>query len=245
MIKNEVIEFAKAIVQPKWQNLPNILAFTTLAQLNGKKLSFSGNSKDSIEARKNIQKLLQPCAPIKWLKQVHGNRILRLPEENNIEEADGAVTNKKYIPCVILTADCLPVIFATADGKAVGAAHAGWRGLVSGVIPNTVRAFNDNPSAIYVWLGPAIGYLSFEVGYEVYDRFIKSDTNNKKAFKSGRQDKYYANLYELAHMQLIKAGVNKNNITSNEYDTFTNPLFHSARRNGAASGRMATIVMIT
>ncbi|MBW1616012.1 MAG: peptidoglycan editing factor PgeF [Deltaproteobacteria bacterium] len=234
------------IVRPKWQNLPNILAFTTLAQAGKKKLSFSGASKNSIAERKNIEKLLRPCMPIKWLKQVHGNRVLKLPEKNNIKEADGAVTNKKRTACVILTADCLPVIFATRDGKAVGAAHAGWRGLNTGVIKNAVSALNYNPAEIYTWLGPAIGYSSFEVGYEVYEQFLKTDPDNKKAFKAAATDgKYYANLYELARIQLIKAGINKNNISAEEQDTFTNLLFHSARRDRELSGRMATVVMIT
>ncbi len=239
-------EFKKIpTVKPKWQNLPNILAFTTLAEADEKKISFSGASKNSIEARKNIEKLIQPCMPIKWLKQIHGARVLKLPEENNIEEADGAVTNKKRIACAILTADCLPAIFATQDGKAVGAAHAGWRGLNAGVIKNAVNALNCNPAEIYTWLGPAIGYSSFEVGYEVYERFLKTDSDNKKAFKSAAAGKYYANIYELARIQLIKAGVNKNNISAEEQDTFTNTLFHSARRDRELSGRMATVVMIT
>ena len=238
-------EFKKIpIVKPKWQNLPNILAFATLAESGGKRLSFCENFGSSVKARKNMEKLLEPSEPVKWLKQVHGNRVLKLPEEKNIAEADGAVTNKKRIACVILTADCLPVVFATKSQKAAGVAHAGWRGMVSGVIPNAISALNCNPAEIYVWLGPAIGALSFEVGSEVFDKFIEADSDNKKAFKPGKPGKYYADLYELAYIQLIKAGINKNNIEFEKHDTFTNSRFHSARRDGAASGRMATVVMI-
>ncbi len=124
-----------------------------------------------------------------WLEQVHGATVLDLDldlEHDAVAAADGAVTARAGVVCAVLTADCLPVIFASRDGGRVGVAHAGWRGLLHGVLPAAVRALRAPPAAIVAWLGPAIGAASYEVGAEVRDAYLARDPRADQAFTRER-----------------------------------------------------------
>ncbi len=203
----------------------------------------------------NRMKLLQSLAPfgcerLVWLNQVHGTAVYRVTSHLNtvLPDGDAIVTDQIGVGCVIMTADCLPVVLSNADGSEVACVHAGWRGLLSGVIEAAANSMREPPT--FAWLGAAIGLASFEVGAEVYTQFTQEDSLNASAFtrlstyKSADKsaDKYSADLYQLARIRLRRIGVRQ--VSGGEHCTVSKPQdFFSYRRDGQ-TGRMATVVMI-
>lgn len=193
-----------------------------------------------------------PAEPL-WLEQIHGTDCLVADAETTFGspcQADASVSFCSGQVCAVLTADCLPVLFCTADGRAVGAAHAGWRGLLAGVLENTVAALGADPANIMAWFGPAIGPQKFEVGGEVKAAFVAQDMNAAAAFKPHSQegdkegnkesDKWLADIYMLALLRLHKAGVTA--IYGGGLCTASDSeRFFSYRRDGA-TGRMASLI---
>ena len=131
-----------------------------------------GDDADAVAANRGRLRaeLALPAEP-SWLEQVHGARVLDLDREQ-LAPADGAVTARAGVVCAVLTADCLPVVLCDRAGGRVGVAHAGWRGLLAGVLPAAVAAFRQDPAEILAWLGPAIGPAAYEVGADVRDPFV-------------------------------------------------------------------------
>ena len=164
-------------------------------------------------------------------------------DASNFEEsraADACFASKKNVVCAVLTADCLPVLFSNASGTVVAAAHAGWRGLASGILQETVRAMHLSASdEIYAWLGPAIGPTQFEVGSDVLDAF--SQLNASHSFSPTKVNgKYLADIYSLAKLAMAEVGVFR--IDGGEHCTFTErDRFFSYRRDGV-TGRMASVI---
>ena len=146
-----------------------------------------------------------PCEPT-WLEQVHGTRVLDLDTEA-VAAADGAVTARAGVVCVVLTADCLPVLFCDTAGRQVGVAHAGWRGLLGGVLPAAVRALDVPPERLLAWLGPAIGPAAYEVGADVRDAFLTVQPKAAARFMANPRGRWQADLYGLARDSLGAAGV--------------------------------------
>lgn len=169
-------------------------------------LHVEDNAMHVLQNRQNLQEQLAVDS-IQWLKQVHGNTAVRVQHEeiDKTPTADALFTQQASLACAILTADCLPVLFADLDGSQVAAAHAGWRGLADNVLLNTVDTFKVARKVIVVF-GAAIGPAAFEVGPEVKEAFPWA---SDKCFKKGQGDKYYANLYQLAYEQLRKVGVTR------------------------------------
>lgn len=155
-------------------------------------------------------------------------------------QADAAVTRTPGVVLAILTADCLPVLFCAADGSVIAAAHAGWRGLTAGVLENTITAMRTPRAGIIAWLGPAIGARSYEVGEEVREAFLAHDRAAVEAFVATRAGHWYCDLYELARQRLRDADVTR--IFGGGFDTFSDPRFYSYRRDGARSGRLASLI---
>lgn len=195
----------------------------------------------------NRIKLLQLLAPfgcerLVWLNQVHGTHVFRVTAdlESTVPDADALVTDQVGVGCVIMTADCLPVVLSNADGSEVACAHAGWRGLLSGVIEATADAMREPPT--YAWLGAAIGAEAFEVGPEIRDQFVQDDPASASAFIEQPNGKDKADLYHLARQRLMRIGVER--VSGGEHCTLSNKQdFFSYRRDGH-TGRMATVVMI-
>ena len=178
-----------------------------------------------------------------WLVQVHGSAVadLDLP---GAREADAAVTRVPGRICAIQTADCLPVLFAAADGSAVAAAHAGWRGLAAGVLEASVAALASAAPDVPVlaWLGPAIGPAHFEVGAEVREAFVGPDPDAEIAFIENARGRWQCDLYTLARRALARVGVA--DIRGGEHCTFAETdRFYSYRRDGQ-TGRMASLIWI-
>ncbi len=176
-----------------------------------------------------------------WLRQVHGVAVAHA-DPSVVAEADASWTATPGIACTIMTADCLPALFCTRDGTRVAAAHAGWRGLAAGVLEATADSLNTAPGQILVWLGPAIGQQSFEVGAEVHDTFISSHPETAQAFlPSLNAGRFMANIYMLARLRLAAHGVTA--VYGGGLDTFTDPRFYSYRRS-ARTGRFASLIWI-
>ncbi len=142
----------------------------------------------------------------RWLQQVHGIDVADLDAlpEGSVPQADAAVTTRLDTACAVLTADCLPVLLAAADGSAVAAAHAGWRGLAAGVLDTTVaalRARMADDSAVVAWLGPAISVRHFEVRDDVRAAFLAADPRNDTAFNARPRRTLACDLPQLARLR--------------------------------------------
>ena len=190
-----------------------------------------------------------PAEPL-WLHQVHGSRVLNVtapvrptPALEEEPTADAAVTRRPETVLAVLSADCLPVLFASDDGTVVGAAHAGWRGLAAGVLEQTIAALGVEPSRILAWLGPAIGVSRYEVDAVVRDAFIHADPGACTCFRAGRSGHWQGDLYGLARRRLQVVGVDR--IYGGDRCTFVEAgLFYSYRRDGPSSGRQASLIWI-
>jgi len=176
-----------------------------------------------------------------WLEQVHGTHVVDLDRTSSLT-ADGAVTSTPGRVCVILTADCLPVLLTNAVGDRIGAAHAGWRGLANGVLPAAVKAMGCDPSSLVAWLGPAIGPGAYEVGGDVRDEFVATDSAAKDCFEPNANGRWQADLYGLARRSLAAAGVDA--IYGGGFCTATESDRFFSHRREAPCGRMATLIWI-
>jgi YfiH family protein len=174
-----------------------------------------------------------------WLTQVHGTRVLDLDTED-VAPADGAVTARAGVVCAVLTADCLPVLLTDTAGRRVGVAHAGWRGLLHGVLPAAVRAFGVPPGRLLAWLGPAIGQAAYEVGPEVRDAFLAAAPAAVARFAENARGRWQADLYGLARDSLGAAGVTA--VYGGGFCTFRESARFFSHRREAPCGRMATLI---
>ena len=185
--------------------------------------------------------LALPAEPV-WLKQVHGVAVVDAAQSGSEPEADGAFAARPGAVCTVLTADCLPVLLCNRDGTKVAALHAGWRGLVGGVIEAGVKALGVPGNELLAWLGPAIGPASFEVGPEVRAAFVRHDTEAAQAFQAAQDGKYLADIYQLARLRLQRLGVAA--VHGGGFCTVTDGArFFSYRRDGA-TGRMASLIWL-
>jgi len=233
-----------------------------------------GDAPAAVAENRRILRQALPSEPL-WLNQVHGTRVVEvaLPPSQSprsemkgtvgelaeppptdlfqrgeiTPEADASVTRQPGLVCAVLTADCLPVLFCDDAGQVVAAAHAGWRGLASGVLEATVRAMGVAPERMLAWLGPAIGPGGFEVGEEVRQAFVAGNPLAGIAFRPalpGALDeaprKWLADLSMLARIRLAGIGVER--VYADASCTFTDARrFFSYRRDGR-TGRMASLI---
>jgi YfiH family protein len=182
-----------------------------------------------------------PSEPV-WLQQVHGTVVADTDNAGCLVSADASVARSRGSVCVVMTADCLPVLLCDEAGTVVGAAHAGWKGLAAGVIEETVRAMDVAPHSLRAWLGPAISQRAFEVGEDVRAEFMAHDAQAAAAFIPGKNGKWMADIYELARQRLRGLGVT--NIYGGEYCTHGDAArFFSYRRDGV-TGRMGTFIWL-
>ena len=194
--------------------------------------------------------LLQPLLPTEpvWLQQVHGVTVVDAAHATCLPQADACVSAHLGAVCVVMTADCLPVLLCDQQGSAVGAAHAGWRGLCDGVIEQTVRAMQVPPTTLMAWLGPAIGAQAFEVGDEVRAAFVAVQPQAAAAFTPSPPaveqptKKWRADIYQLARLRLQALGITR--IYGGGRCTYTErEQFFSYRRDGV-TGRMGTFIWL-
>lgn len=255
---------SNSILKANWLAPKNIHAFTTLRhgmgvsrapfdQFNlGNRYGDQGDDPGKVEKNRELltQAFSLPNKP-HWLRQVHGVDVLRFDEapvitgDFNRDEpiADASVTAQKNIVLSVLTADCLPALFCNEDGTEVAAAHAGWRGLVSGVLENTVHAMHSKPENVMAWLGPAAGPGAYEIGTEVRDAFVQHDPHADAAFVSTRENHWKVDLYQLARMRLQGIGITR--IYGGDHCTISEQKQFFSHRRDKVTGRMASIIWMS
>ena len=200
--------------------------------------------KDAVLQNRNILKdrFDLPSEPI-WMNQTHSSICIEAESSNLNIEADASYTSRPGLVCGILTADCLPVFVSIKNGTMVGIAHAGWRGLVSGVIENLIKSFNSDGDNLVVHLGPAISKKCFEVGDEVMSLYLSKNINFERSF-TRKKNKNYLDLYDAA--RVILEGFQINSISGGDRCTFQESNnFFSYRRDGINSGRMAHLIWMS
>ena len=227
-----------------------------------------GDEPDAVaENRRRLAAALGLPAEPNWLTQVHGRRVVDL-DESWSGPADGAVTGRTGVVCAVLTADCLPVLLADSSGSRVGIAHAGWRGLASGVLQAAVAAMKTPPEELLVWLGPAIGPDAYEVGDDVRTAFVDVDgdadadadgdadgdanaaaiadadaaADAAMAFRPNERGRWQADLYALARLRLQQLGVTS--IHGGGLCTYSEPERFFSHRREAPCGRMASLIWL-
>jgi YfiH family protein len=204
--------------------------------------------------------VLRACLPAepKWLHQEHGVNVFMHPHAKGDlaltgsgpepalsaaePVADAQVASQPGQVCVVLTADCLPVLFCNRGGTRVAAAHAGWRGLLAGVLEQTVHALGEPPDRLMAWLGPAISARAYEVGDELRAAFVRQDGVAAAACFQRQGERWLFDLYAMARHRLARAGVAE--VSGGSCCTYHEPQrFFSYRRDGR-TGRMASLVWL-
>lgn len=251
-------------IVPDWPGLPANVGALSTVRAGGVSVAPYGDGQDGgglnlgvhvgddpahVAANRARLQAVLPGVPA-WLSQVHGVAVVDAAlVGQSVPEADASVSSTPGAVCLVMTADCLPVLFSSHDGQVVGAAHAGWRGLAAGVLQRTVAAMRERGAGeILAWLGPAIGPQQFEVGQEVLQAYLDGAQNEAErqvvvqAFVAvpGRQGKYLADIYALARMLLLRDGVTR--VSGGQYCTVTDAAqFYSYRRDGV-TGRQASLI---
>ena len=265
------LPLAPAWIEANWPTPPGVRALTT-TRIGGVSrgalacwnlATHVGEASDL--CAQNRQRLREALAlPVEpyWLNQVHGIAVARPPCVDTVNQAvthneprnlnpsqaepptaDAAVTSHGGVVLAVLTADCLPVVFSANNGRVLGVAHAGWRGLVGGVLQATLQSMADagaKPGDIQVWLGPCIGPTAFEVGDEVREAFVTRDSANGRCFTANARGRWQADLVSLARLELTRLGVTA--LYSANCCTYTDTERWYSYRRDPAAGRMATLV---
>jgi len=199
----------------------------------------AGDAPQAVAANRERLRAVLPQEP-KWLRQVHGNVVVEADALQTVPEADAAVARQPGTVCAVMVADCIPVLLADRAGTVVAVAHAGWRGLASGVIENTIRGMDVPAAGLIAHLGPGIGPRVFEVGADVREAFLSGDPRAETAFKPHAPGKWLADLFLLARQRLARAGVTQ--VSGGELCTHSDPArFYSYRRD-RETGRMAALI---
>ena len=200
-----------------------------------------GDDPARVAANRAALRAMLPAEPA-WLTQVHGISTVNAEKCPKSETADASYARRPGTVSVVMTADCLPVLFCNRAGSVVAAAHAGWRGLQAGVLESAIAAMQVAPGDVLAWLGPAIGPAAFEVGDEVRAAFLADDPDAATAFQPGAPGKWLADIYALARLRLRRAGVTA--LFGGGLCTVADSRrFFSYRRDGV-TGRMATLIWL-
>jgi len=250
------------LLEPDWPLPAGVHAFVT-TRLGGVSVAPYASlnlglhvGDDPASVKRNRELLLQELESrtglknlsVQWIQQVHGTTVHEVSAAtlNSVPEADAIHCRVPGVVCVVLTADCLPVMFTSGDGREVAVAHAGWRGLLDGVLEQTVARFSDG-SASSAWLGPAIGPCHFEVGAEVREAFLRAaraeeEAATRAAFvPADHEGKWYGDLYALARVRLQRVGVSE--VHGSARCTVCDQQHWYSYRGEARTGRFATLIV--
>ena len=182
-----------------------------------------------------------PSEPV-WLEQAHGTLVADADHTNCLPQADACIARRRDSVCVVMTADCLPVLLCDAQGSVVGAAHAGWKGLAAGVVGATVRAMGVAPQNLMAWLGPAINQEAFEVGEEVRAAFVTAQPQAASAFIHRLSGKWLADIYALARLRLNALDITQ--IYGGGHCTYREREKFFSYRHDGVTGRMGTFIWL-
>jgi polyphenol oxidase len=210
--------------------------------------SHVGDNPLAVSRNRMLLAPLMPSEPV-WLNQVHGVSVADAGRAGCVPEADASVSNHAGAVCVVMTADCLPILLCDEKGSVVGAVHAGWRGLCDGVIEAAAGAMKVPAPTLMAWLGPAIGPSRFEVGDEVRAAFVKQQPQAAVAFVPsasgvpGANSKWLADLYQLARLRLNALGITR--IYGGDLCTYSDPERCFSYRRDGVTGRMGTFIWLS
>ncbi len=237
------------LIRPNWPAPNYIRAFSTTRSGGVSTLPFDsmnlaehvGDDVNSVvENRQRLQRNINHPINPNWLTQTHSDRVVEYAETSCGVEADGVFSSNKEQVCVVMTADCLPVLLCSRNGDFVAAIHAGWRGLANGILINAVKKYS-NPELLMAWIGPAISQQFFEVGSDVRDAFVSTDPKCSNFFIAKNSNKYLADLAAIAEYQLSNLGADVYQSGLCSYQNKQD--FFSYRRDGH-TGRMASMIWI-
>lgn len=240
--------------EPDWPAPANVKAISTLRSGGASEAPFHslnlglhvGDVAATVLAnRQRLQALSAMPQSVAWLEQVHGNHVIELGARTHFHQpptADASYTCTTGAVCIVMTADCLPLLLCDRQGTQVAAIHAGWRGLQAGIIEETVSRFQCPAKQLLVWLGPAISQAAFEVGSEVRAAFVAEQAAAEGAFIAAQQGKFFADIYQLARLRLQALGIEA--IFGGDRCTYSEPAeFFSYRRDGQ-TGRQASAIWL-
>ncbi len=238
-------------ITPDWPAAPWIRAYATTRYAGGVSLvpydslnlaAHAGDMPAVVSQNREFVKrqLFIPSEPA-WLAQPHGGKVID-PGTDSERAADGACTRKPKTVCVVMTADCLPILLCDRAGTQVAALHGGWRGLASGIIDAGLERMLRKPAQILAWLGPAISARHYEVDGLVREGVLARSPGCRKAFEASRAGHWFFDLYKAARTLLSRGGVEA--VYGGEFCTYAEPeRFFSYRRDGV-TGRMASLIWI-
>lgn len=249
---------SNSFIIPDWDTPENVKSLLTTRQGGYSKAPFdSFNLAEHVadipaDVIKNRQKLMtQLAAEPVWLNQIHSNKVIVADQFASGADADGSYTTQFDCVSAVMTADCLPVLICNQQGTVAAAVHAGWRGLLNGILEQAVdkvlNAVQGHPEDLLIWLGPAIGPEKFEVGDEVRQAFLKKSPDIKEIQQcftavKDKKNHYLADIYQLARLRMLHQGIE--NISGGNYCTYTEQdKFFSYRRDGK-TGRMASLIWL-
>ena len=244
-------QLKQGFIIPDWPAPENVQALSTtrqggVSEANWRGLNLGTHVDDDPEHVNTNRELLQQAAGLSiepfWLNQVHSNTVADASCDG-VPDADASTATSAGSVCVVMTADCLPLLMCDTDGTTVAAVHAGWRGLESGVIENALTHFRGKE--VLVWLGPAISAAAYEVDDALRERFLALDDMFSEAFTEGRPGHWQFDLYAAARSILRSNGVA--NIYGGNFCTFEDQRFYSHRRDGSAgthTGRQASLIRL-
>lgn len=181
-----------------------------------------------------------PSEPF-WLNQIHGTDCVKYQKSFSIPIADSSFAKNKNQVLAVMTADCLPILFKSNNADWVAACHAGWRGLLNGVVESTLNTFHGPMEEIVAWIGPAISKNAFEVGDDVRQMFVAKNKSNERFFEPKGMDKYWFDFVTLAKQFMASKGIN---VYGGNHCTYRDEKqFYSYRRDGE-TGRIASLIWI-
>ena len=234
-------------IVPDWPAPANVRAFITTRAGGASQSPFAslnlglrtGDDAQAVAANRDRLRAALPQEP-RWLRQVHGCTAVDADRLADSPEADAAVARRPETVCAVMVADCIPVLLADRAGTTVAIAHAGWRGLASGVIEKTVERMALPPAGLLAYLGPGIGPRAFEVGADVRDAFLARDPHSGMAFTPHAPGKWLADLFMLARQRLDAIGITK--VYGGGQCTYSDPQRFFSYRRERTTGRMAAVI---
>ena len=238
------------LIVPEWPAPKKVKAFVTLrgngcstSPYDSFNLSLSvGDTDANVKKNREILRKLLPDEP-RWLKQVHGTTIVEADTVLSPLEADASFSRHDNIVCALMIADCIPVLICDKQATVVAAVHAGWRGLLNGILEKSIKGLNIDLSNLLVYLGPAIGAGAFEIGQDVYDKIISQPSFQEgEILKHPKSNKWYADLISIARNRLTAIEVK--NIFESKLCTFNNPNSFFSHRRSNPTGRMAACIWL-
>ncbi|MDD3267320.1 MAG: peptidoglycan editing factor PgeF [Burkholderiales bacterium] len=232
------------LLQATWLAPNNIKAYVTTCKDDfNLALHVNDNEAKVLINRAKLKESL-PNTPL-WLNQTHSIDVVDWTNiKYDVVNADASISTKSKDVCIVMTADCLPILLSNKTGDFVAAIHAGWRGLDNGIISETIKKLSGyNPNEMVAFIGPAICQKCFEVGKEVLDSFSSKNPSDRQFFmESENHNKYLCNLRKIAEQRLFEAGLKIENISNKNICTKCNTSWFFSYRSSCSTGRFATLI---